>query len=477
MKPSGCLKFVLWFVGIILLILFIIIGVATFVISDIALNMINEKAPQELHTEFHLAKLKLRLLRGYVGIAGLHIGQPEGYGTNALIDLHKLDVKVSLKSLTTDKIVIKSVHLQSAKINLIKTSNGVMNVEALIPADETTNKTTSGGTKSAKSEVQEPMEAPSIDKKVVKVLIKTIKLDKCQITYTDHTLSDPPLSLTLAEIDITLHNLLVDPNAIAESIKPAILNISAHMLQPGKEDALIGGDAHIGPVGGDIPNINAALVISGVELSTFGNLVPPGVPQALGGNAFDLGIKLALATNVLNCNLKLEMIAGNTHNLHISGTPTNPIVEKSGILFGVVTRFGGGLGHAVGNLGGASVDLAGTAVGTVGNVGKGAFNAVGTLGKGLLQTTKGVVTADLGDITEGMTQSTVGTVSETAHAVTDTRKGVVDGVSQAGSTSLGGKTAEKWRKNTPKRHKMQWSKVQEIVNSMPYPPKEEVRIQ
>ncbi|NCC51046.1 MAG: AsmA family protein [Spartobacteria bacterium] len=469
MKAGGCLKFVLGGIGVVIVVILVLVGGAMVMISDAALKFINEKAPEALHTAVHLDSLKLRLLRGHLGLGGLYVGQPEGYGTNALLTLGKLDVNISLKSLVSEQIVVNEVYLRNASIHLVKTTNGILNVEALAPPEADKDKKKGAGTTGeATGQVEMPDSPEKGPAKVV--LIREVVLADCSVTYTDHTLGKPALDLTLDQINLKLKNLLVDPDAIGESLEPALLALTARMCQPGKENALIGGNAHIGPVGAGIPSVNAALAIAGIELSTFGALVPTGVPAALGGDAFDLGVKLALATNVLDCDLRIDMIAGNRHVLRISGTPEAPKVDKSSVLFGVITRFGGGLGNTVGNLGDASMDIAGTAIGAVGNVGKGAGKAVGTFGKGLLQTAKGVVTADLKEIRDGATKTTVGTVSETAKGVQNTGKGVVTGVTEAGSSTLGGKTAREWRKNTPKRWGIEWEKTQEIVEGMPYPP-------
>jgi hypothetical protein len=472
---SGCLKAV----GGLLLIVIILLVVAGALLwinlPSIILKYANRELPALLQTQASLGNIRLALLKGEIGIDDLSIGQPAGYEGDALLTMESLDLKIDTATVQADPVVIEYLDIRAARIHLVKQTNSIMNTARLAGGAPDTQPT--GVTQSITTEASVEKQ-PSAESK--RILIRQITLADCAVTYTDHSLakgeknsetnSAKTLNLQTEKIDLTLTNLLIAPVQGAPGTDTAGMAMTARILQGKKEDALLGAKTRIGPVGGGIPTLNAIIALAGLELSTFGSIVPAGTSQALGGNAMDLAVELSLATNVLFCDIEVKMIAGNRHKLRIRGTPDKPIIDKSSILFNVLGRFGGGIGNVVGNVGSASLDLTKTAVGSVVNVGKGAGKTVQTAGKGLLNTAKGILTADAKQIGEGARQATLGTVKDAADTITSTGKGVTDGVLDAGSTTTGSKSAADWRKNTVARWDAQWERTDELIAQIPYPP-------
>jgi hypothetical protein len=93
----------------ILVVLAIVLVVAELAMDKMLLKGFNTAAPQMLGVPATLDDASLSLLRGTAGLAGLHIGNPEGFKTDGIFDLASIDIELDNASLLSDTIVIKSI--------------------------------------------------------------------------------------------------------------------------------------------------------------------------------------------------------------------------------------------------------------------------------------------------------------------------------------------------------------------------------
>lgn len=278
------------------------------------------------------------------------------------------------------------------------------------------------------------------------------------------------LRVRVAGLDLKVRDLLIDPAADPGTIEPAEAVLSARIVQEPFGDSLLGLAARIGPVGEGIPPLNAVLRLGGLELRPLRAVVPGGAALVLGGSALDISADLALADYLLDCAIEVEIAGGHSVSLGIGGTPDDPRIDTSSLLFGVFLHLGGGVGRLTGNIGGAGYQLASGAAGTTWAVGKGAVGMVGSLGGGLFRTVTSAATGDLGGVVGGLTDSTVGTVGRGVRTVGAAAGEVAGGGVSAAGAATGADGDRRWRENTPVRWEESWNQARESLAGMTFPP-------
>ena len=88
--------------------------VALFVALEFSLDRIvraavNAAGPAALGVPVSLQDADISLVRGRATLTGLHVGNPEGYKTDGLLDLGSVSVKLDRSSLLSDTIIIKEI--------------------------------------------------------------------------------------------------------------------------------------------------------------------------------------------------------------------------------------------------------------------------------------------------------------------------------------------------------------------------------
>lgn len=92
-----------------LIVLAILAVAAIFYLDQIVLKTVNEAGPAALGVPVSLQDAQIRPLRGTIALKGLHLGNPEGYKTDGLLDLGSVSVKLDRSSLLSDVVVIKEI--------------------------------------------------------------------------------------------------------------------------------------------------------------------------------------------------------------------------------------------------------------------------------------------------------------------------------------------------------------------------------
>ena len=92
-----------------LVVLALLAVAAIFYLDQIVLKTVNQAGPEALGVPVSLQDAQIRPLRGTIALKGLHLGNPEGYKTDGLLDLDSLFIRVDLASLRTDTVVIREI--------------------------------------------------------------------------------------------------------------------------------------------------------------------------------------------------------------------------------------------------------------------------------------------------------------------------------------------------------------------------------
>lgn len=474
----------------VIVVLIVLVVAIRLVLPVAAVKIANRKLPEMLNTEASLGSLKLGLLSGYVAIRELRIAQPEGFGEGDLLRVPELRVKISLSSLFSLPLTVEEVALTDWEVNVVKNRDGVMNVEKLGPPPDPA----AAGTP-VPEEAEEPEEAAAKP-----ILVKLFSIKNLSLSYTDHAIAagekaeetedgepaaapeeeaeaaDQPeseeeiLRVVVTAFNLEVNDLLIDKTADPAAVEPAGAVLTARIVQEPFTDGLLGLAARIGPVGEGIPPLNAVLRLGDLELKPLGAVVPGAVSIALGGSALDLAADLAVASYLLDVKGEVEVSGGHTLPLEVGGTPDDPKVDTSGVLFGALSHLGGGVGRMVGNVGGVGLAVAGGAAETTLAVGEGAVGMVGSIGGGLFKTVTSAATGDLEGAVGGLSDATVGTAGKAVDTVGDAAGEMAEGASTAADAGIGADADREWRAAAARRWEEDWSAARELLAGMPFPP-------
>ncbi len=95
--------------GWILAALVALFAVLEFSLDRIVRAAVNAAGPAALGVPVSLQDTDISLVRGRATLTGLHVGNPEGYKTDGLLDLGSVSVKLDRSSLLSDVVVIKEI--------------------------------------------------------------------------------------------------------------------------------------------------------------------------------------------------------------------------------------------------------------------------------------------------------------------------------------------------------------------------------
>jgi len=273
----------------------------------------------------------------------------------------------------------------------------------------------------------------------------------------------------LKDLQVVVSQLrLFDENKAAD---PAAVSVSFQLKQPGKLPAAhFGFLANMGPVGQDIPPINAQARMIGLKLKTLGSLLPPATRTALDGDGLDSGMALALNDG----RISLDALVLTDRNIrydtiHVRGPLAAPVVEIAPVLAGVFRVTDGVLSISKSGLD-TGISIAGGGVDVAKEVGSGTVKIGKKLVDGIFDTGKGLVTLDGGKVKEGLAGSAVGTIDLTLDSVKGSGSAAGSGLDQSVSSLTGSAAAQAWDKGIPTRFQTAMQRAQKALAKMPYPP-------
>lgn len=151
---------------------------------------VNRLGPQLLGVAVTLEDAHFRPVRGFVRLDGLVVGNPEGFQTENLFDMQKLEVELDVRSLFMDTIRIRRILIESPQITyemgLRRTNLGAL-IEGMASGDE-------------KTEVESTSKKPG----------KTVVIEELQIVAARARISTPgmgSLAVPVQLATITLNDL------------------------------------------------------------------------------------------------------------------------------------------------------------------------------------------------------------------------------------------------------------------------------
>ncbi len=98
----------------------LLLGILMLVLDKAVLKGVNAAAPAALGVPVTLQDAHFSLLQGKAALVGLHVGNPEGFKTDGLLDLGSLAVRVDLSSLLSDTLVIKEIAIDGLVVTYEK---------------------------------------------------------------------------------------------------------------------------------------------------------------------------------------------------------------------------------------------------------------------------------------------------------------------------------------------------------------------
>lgn len=196
------MKFLKYFLlSLLLIIVLAILGVWLF-LEPLVKTSVNKFGSQIVGTNVSLDGFKFNPFAGEVELKGLKVANPEGYKTDNLLSLGRIFVKVNVKSLMSDTIVVEDVSVNEPKISYEMpdfTTSNVMQIQQNV-AKNTAAPTEEKVTTEVAEETK-PEEASAQAKKVIirKVLVEGGALSALTPVQTEGT----ALELNLPAIEIS----------------------------------------------------------------------------------------------------------------------------------------------------------------------------------------------------------------------------------------------------------------------------------
>lgn len=185
--------------GILVVIVLLAVGLL-FWLDSAVLKGVNSAGPAALGVPVSLEDANIRPLLGKIALKGFHIGNPEGFKTDGLLDLGSIAIQVDLGSLKSDTIVVKKIAIDGLVLTYEK---GLLdsNLGALIESLSSDEQEAEG----KPPEEQKPGHGKSGKKVVIEKL--TLTNSKMNFSITGAAALTGGGSIPLPLPDITLTDL------------------------------------------------------------------------------------------------------------------------------------------------------------------------------------------------------------------------------------------------------------------------------
>lgn len=95
-------------VGVVVVLAVVAILLIVF-LNKAVLQTVNTAGPVALGVPVHLQDAQIRPFRGKLALKGFHVGNPQGYQTDGLLDLGSITVRIDNSTLFSDTIVVKEI--------------------------------------------------------------------------------------------------------------------------------------------------------------------------------------------------------------------------------------------------------------------------------------------------------------------------------------------------------------------------------
>lgn len=123
-----------------ILVVLVLLAIPLLVWLDaVVLKGFNTAVPAALGVPATLQKASFRPMRGKASLQGIHIGNPEGYKTDGLLDLDSISIRLDTSTLLSDTVIIKEIAIKGLVVTyekgLLNSNLGAL-IESLSPDEE-----------------------------------------------------------------------------------------------------------------------------------------------------------------------------------------------------------------------------------------------------------------------------------------------------------------------------------------------------
>lgn len=165
-------KLIMW---LIIILIALVIGIY------LSLGIIIKKAvstavPPITGTPASVENVDISLMKGHIGIEGLKVGNPKGFAEENIFELGSIMVDFDLKSVLTDKIIIKQIAIKNTKVDAEINKSGDINLTQL--QNNVNNYLGTGGDTKPETKTTEK----TASKGGKKVVIKKLNIDDTTLT-------------------------------------------------------------------------------------------------------------------------------------------------------------------------------------------------------------------------------------------------------------------------------------------------------
>ena len=137
-------------------------------LESIVQKIVHKYGSEITGTDVNLKGFKLGLANGEGSISEITVGNPKGYEAKNIFELGNIYVKVNIKSLTSDTIIIEDIEVSKPVINyemLSLTRNNISDIQ------ENINKNTAKSSSEKKAEETQSKDSASSKKVIIKMTI------------------------------------------------------------------------------------------------------------------------------------------------------------------------------------------------------------------------------------------------------------------------------------------------------------------
>ncbi len=100
-----------------LLVILTLLIISTSLVGDYLIKQtVNTAGPKLLGVPVSLEDVTFRPILGRIALKGLHIGNPEGFKSESLFDIARLDIRLRVRSLFTNKIIINRIEISGTEL-------------------------------------------------------------------------------------------------------------------------------------------------------------------------------------------------------------------------------------------------------------------------------------------------------------------------------------------------------------------------
>lgn len=428
----------------------ILLGILTLRFGSV--RILSVVLERQLHVPVQVGEFDLSVFGDSIAVRDLRLGQPEGFGSEAMVTVDKIDLVGWRNVLFSDRR-LTALNASDLTINLTTLADGRSNLGTWIR--------TFVGNKDAADTATPKKTDPFA------ILVDQISVHGIRIERRDESVGEKPFLLTVDHGTLEIEDLVIGPYP---SDATGSMTLHCEIDQPEAGNARITMASRFGPFANRDPSILGSVRVSGCLYWTFVPIIPANSDTLLGGEGFDVDVEFATAAGRILSSGFATTSNGSTYSFTVQGTTDEPVVELPEVLAGVVSRMAGGAGRLVNSTLGTGKEIIVGAVDTVASLGRGMLHATGSLVTGAGSIAAGVVTADGERSQSGFEEMTAETGGHLADAVTDSADAIGETGSRTSDALQNNPEFMKWVSESPQRHNDRTENLTAELERAPFPP-------